>query len=625
MLTPQEAAGCNTQGDGTIGLFMAGNTTGTTSGTADALSLSFRGAGAASVGISGGSVVVSVIQDGAGIQGAIGGNTAGVTALVQTGTWTLAGGNNVTLSQVANAVTISGANQTNQQVGLFAGSNTTQSTSATADARSLSFAGAGAVSVGVSGGSIKVSSPVQTNQAVGLFAVSNTTQSTSQTADARSLSFAGAGGASVGVSGGTVAVSVPVQTNQSVGLFALGNTTQSTNTTADARSLSFIGGGAVSVGMSGGSVAVSAPVQTNQQIGIFAVSNTTQSTSQTADARSLSFAGAGAASVGVSGGTVKVSVGAQTSDTIGLFAVSNTVLSTSQTADVRSLSFAGAGAASVGVSGGSVQVSVPVQLSMSQWPNFAASYAAGAASGVGFFSGSAGAGGASTNTTVSLFVQPVYLEAPLNFNEIRGLALCAFSNTTTANFGASGGQTFGLYSMSASTLSLMSSWSHAINITFTSGALTNTTAVSGTFGGSDTAGSFTYSSSATQLATAIPFNAGLTGLHMIPMLTGSSVRSIPSGQYWGAFGQTFATAGQALIKPFAGVGTYQLGAQPNDLGASSNNVIPALNPLQGIYSTVMQSNTVFPLSIATSGIVSSASVSSLVDQYCFISFLQRTT
>ena len=45
------------------------------------------------------------------------GNTAGVLALVSSGTLTLAGGNNVTLSQAGNAVTISGAAQT-------AGSNT---------------------------------------------------------------------------------------------------------------------------------------------------------------------------------------------------------------------------------------------------------------------------------------------------------------------------------------------------------------------------------------------------------------------------------------------------------------------------------------------------------------------
>src|SRR3990167_2440286 len=39
------------------------------------------------------------------------GNTAGVLALISSGTMTLAGGNNIVLSQAGNAATISGANQ----------------------------------------------------------------------------------------------------------------------------------------------------------------------------------------------------------------------------------------------------------------------------------------------------------------------------------------------------------------------------------------------------------------------------------------------------------------------------------------------------------------------------------
>lgn len=49
----------------------------------------------------------------------------------------------------------------------------------------------------------------QTNQTAGLYAVGNTTQSSSGTQDARSLSFRGEGVASVGVSNGSVVVSVP--------------------------------------------------------------------------------------------------------------------------------------------------------------------------------------------------------------------------------------------------------------------------------------------------------------------------------------------------------------------------------------------------------------------------------
>ncbi len=48
--------------------------------------------------------------NGGRINATIGGNTAGAGALVSTGTLTLAGGNNITLSQAGNAITISGAN-----------------------------------------------------------------------------------------------------------------------------------------------------------------------------------------------------------------------------------------------------------------------------------------------------------------------------------------------------------------------------------------------------------------------------------------------------------------------------------------------------------------------------------
>ena len=135
-------------------MYAVSNTTLSTSSTGNASALSFEGAGIVSVGVSGGSVVVSA----------------------------------------------SSAAQTNQSLGLYAVSNTTLSTSHTADARSLSFEGAGAVSVGASGGSVVISAPAQSNQQLSMYAVSNTTLSTSSTGNASALSFEGAGNVSVGIS-----------------------------------------------------------------------------------------------------------------------------------------------------------------------------------------------------------------------------------------------------------------------------------------------------------------------------------------------------------------------------------------------------------------------------------------
>lgn len=304
----------------TVGLYAVGNTTGQSSSTTvDARTISFDGAGVASVGYSGGSVIISVPSGG----GAAGTDTVGISNLgntagtsgVATGSaieLILAGGNNITLSQSLNGasatVTISAFNQSNQSVGLYAVGNTTgQSSSTTVDARTISYDGAGIVSVGYSGGSVIISATdaAQTNQTVGLYAVGNTTaQSSSTTVDARTISFDGAGIVSVGYSGGSAVISAttPAQTNQTLGLYAVGNTTgQSSSSTFDARTLSFDGAGIASVGYSGGSVIISVPSGGGiVTLSEFAIGNTTATSSTTFDQRSISYSGAGAITVGYS-------------------------------------------------------------------------------------------------------------------------------------------------------------------------------------------------------------------------------------------------------------------------------------------------------------------------------------
>lgn len=303
----------------TIGAYMSGNTAGASSTTIDARSLSFYGSGNITVGVSQGSILIA-----------------------QTG----AGG------------------QSNQTLGLYATGNTTQNSSTTLDARTLSFNFLGAATGGFSNGSIDISSPVQTNQSVGLYALGNTTQNSSTTLDARTLSINGLGGATVGYSNGSIQISAPVaQTNQSVGFYAVGNTTQNSSTTLDARTVSFNGLGGVTVGFSNGSVDISGAqtvAQTNQTIGIYAVSNTTLSTSGTVDARTLSFEGAGAVSVGVSNGSVQISAPntiAQTNQSIGFYAVGNTTQNSSTTLDARTLSINGLGIVTAGFSNGSIDIS----------------------------------------------------------------------------------------------------------------------------------------------------------------------------------------------------------------------------------------------------------------------------
>lgn len=203
------------QSNQTVGLYMSSNTTSSvSSGTVDARSMTFRGMGIASVGYSGGEVVISVPPGGGAGDGGVfiaagtrtavtnntvlfetgngitfglnavggsvmtashngltsqstqylaitlGGNTAGTTTFHATDNQSifLHGGNNVTLSGNGSSITISAFNQTNQSLGIYASSQTTgQSSSSTYDARSLTIVGDGPISVGWSNSSLYIS------------------------------------------------------------------------------------------------------------------------------------------------------------------------------------------------------------------------------------------------------------------------------------------------------------------------------------------------------------------------------------------------------------------------------------------------------------------------------------
>jgi hypothetical protein len=355
--------------------------------------------------------------NGGRINASIGGNSTSAGAgyvLASTGTFLLAGGNNVTLSQNGASVTISGANQSNPNVSLYALGNTTQNSSTQLNVSNLSFNGLGMITAGYSNGSIQLSA-TQSNQDLSLYALGNTTQNSSTVLNASKLSFNGLGNITVGFSNGSIQISetgggggggvvlydgansitsgtarfsnsngvsfgfngqtitgsVAAQSNQSIGLYGVGNTTQNSSTTLDARTLSFNGLGGITVGYSNGSIQLSGPTtaaQTNQSVGLYGVGNTTQNSSTTLDARTLSFNGLGGITVGYSNGSIQLSgptTAAQSNQTVGLYALGNTTQNSSTTLDARTMSFNGLGAATMGYSNGSIQVSAPATSSLS--------------------------------------------------------------------------------------------------------------------------------------------------------------------------------------------------------------------------------------------------------------------
>lgn len=105
-------------GAGGVNVSVAGGGAAISSGTltlagGNNITLSQVGQG---ITISGPNTVAQSVQTQNMVDLTLGGNTAGALALMSSGTVTIAGGNNITLSQVGNAFTISAANAVGQTV-----------------------------------------------------------------------------------------------------------------------------------------------------------------------------------------------------------------------------------------------------------------------------------------------------------------------------------------------------------------------------------------------------------------------------------------------------------------------------------------------------------------------------
>ena len=178
MITISQATGAGsttltfnaTQSNQQVTMFATSNTTQSSTGTANASSLIFAGAGIASVGITGGSVVISVPAGGGGGDGGVFagvstfGNTAGSTGTVSTGNFVFVGSNNITLSQTTgaagSAATMTILGPTLLSGGVSTGGNTAGSTGMVSN--QLVFVGSNGITLnqstgGASSGTITIS------------------------------------------------------------------------------------------------------------------------------------------------------------------------------------------------------------------------------------------------------------------------------------------------------------------------------------------------------------------------------------------------------------------------------------------------------------------------------------
>lgn len=198
--------------------------------------------------------------NGGRINASVSGNSTSAGAgyqLVSTGTLVLAGGNNVTLNQDANSISISG----------------------------LNYANSNGVTFGINAGTLTASvNAAQSVQTIGGYASGNTTgQSSSTTFDARSMSISAMGGASAGFSGGMLQVSAPAMSSLSqTGIISL---SQNGNTIS-------IGAPAFSAGMSAlGNTAGTSGTVSNQII-FAGGNNVTLSQSTGAGGNTITISGA---------------------------------------------------------------------------------------------------------------------------------------------------------------------------------------------------------------------------------------------------------------------------------------------------------------------------------------------
>jgi trimeric autotransporter adhesin len=375
----------------TLGLFAVGNTTGTTSSqTRDARTLSFDGAGIASVGFSAGSIIISASTAATNPLlsiFAVGNTTSDASSgVIAAGSLSFDGAGIVSVGVAGSSIVISApspaASGTVQN--RFAGGNSFgQSSSAVGTLSSLNVSATGGISAGFSTDAssgvlmLSVAPPVASGVVGNYFASGNTTAiSSSSTHTLSNISISGAGIVSVGVSttgagAGILVVSAPspAASQGSLSLFAVGNTTVSSSTSsALPEALSLSGAGIITVGYSSNTILLSATVAasgaTQNQ---YAIGNTTAASSSTTQTlSSVSISGAGIVSVGYSttaagAGALVISAStAATNPLLSLFAVGNTTTSVSSGLNqAGSLSFDGAGIVSVGISGSSVVISAP--------------------------------------------------------------------------------------------------------------------------------------------------------------------------------------------------------------------------------------------------------------------------
>lgn len=645
-------------------LFALSNTFGTSSGTYDARTISLAGDGIVSVAASNSGFRISAsqsVQTQSRFDMTLAGNSTSAGAgfiEMSSGTVTLAGGANITLSQNGNAVTISGAaggtGGGSFSAGVSTGGNTAGSTGVTGtrlvlvgsnnitlsqstDANggtvsvngpaSSSLSGTGAVSLSTNGSTISIGVPLSIGGIVGSDA----------TYTSGTVTFTGVGGG-ITVSSNTgqrIDLSVAAQSVQTQGILSAGVSTggnTSGNTTVNSGSrLVFVGSnnitlsqgtaaGATTITISGGTAAggsfsggvsnlgntAGATGITGTQIVLVGTNNITLSQTTDAGGATISISGAS----GGAGGNFSAGVSniGQTSGSTGITGT-RLVL-----AGVDPITLT----QSTDANGATVSIDALNYGTVSMWPVQARSTGLSAVNTASLYFVT---NATTAQTTLTMVVFPMPVPSWLSGDVIRAPAHISISSVSTnVTTAATLGQSFGIYTLTGNTLSLLSSFSNKQQVSYQStNQSTNASATWSMSYGSGNALSSSLSLS-TNNAGASTFWNFISNTKMYPFGTGAV--SMSPGQYFGVYAYSQSTAGNANNFALQSIGVDQAASGfVRDVGLNPASVTWRY-PLQGQVSAT-QTDTALPVSFLTADMTSTAAGVGVVDRVPAVQILSQ--
>lgn len=384
-----------------------------------------------------------------GVDLTLAGNTAGVLALMSSGTVTFAGGNNITLSQNGNAVTISGPNAGGVPFGISAGSQSVSSgTVIFANSNNITFGMSGSTQVTASFSTIPQT--VQTQNLIDVTVGGNTSGGLALISSG-TMTLAGGNNITLSQVGNAVTISAGGGGTAATGISSI----VASNTTYTSGQVIFIGSNMVTVKSGAGQSVVIDATQTvqTQNVVDVTIGGFTSGTSTLISSGTMILAGGNNITLSQVGNAITISG-------------PNTTATSVQTQNLFDLTLSGntSGVLAL-VSSGTLTLAGGNNITLSQAGNAITISAAG---GLGSFSwtevnGPAPAGEfALTGASVSHrpIFQPFGVQGTLQVNTLRLLFDVTSGSTLNCTIGV------GIYSMSNSTkLNIIGSTTHAYSLT----------------------------------------------------------------------------------------------------------------------------------------------------------------